>query len=137
MNEVKQPSDDNITIGSLAKATGVNVETIRNYQRIGLVDEPDKPAQGYRHYLASVIDRIQFIKRTQDPGFTLKEITDLLSLNDGNCKEVRTIAEHKRKVIHRQVEGLTTIQRELTRLIETPESGVSREELRSPFRIHQ
>ncbi|MBA1443710.1 MAG: MerR family transcriptional regulator [Chromatiales bacterium] len=75
MNEVKQPSDDNITIGSLAKAAGVNVETIRNYQRIGLVDEPDKPAQGYRHYLASVIDRIQFIKRTQDPGFTLKEIT--------------------------------------------------------------
>ncbi len=51
MNEVKQPSDDNITIGSLAKAAGVNVETIRNYQRIGLVDEPDKPAQGYRHYL--------------------------------------------------------------------------------------
>ena len=108
---------ESMTIGILAKAAGVNVETIRYYQRIGLVDEPDKPPQGYRRYPASIIDRIQFIKRAQDLGFTLNEITDLLSLNDGNCEEARTIAEHKLEGIHRRIEDLTAMQSELTRLV--------------------
>lgn len=108
---------ESMTIGNLAKAAGVNVETIRYYQRIGLVDEPDKPPQGYRRYPASIIDRIQFIKRAQDLGFTLNEITDLLSLNDGNCEEARAIAEHKLEDIHRRIEDLTAMQSELTRLV--------------------
>jgi MerR family mercuric resistance operon transcriptional regulator len=108
---------ESMTIGNLAKAAGVNVETIRYYQRIGLVDEPDKPPQGYRRYPASIIDRIQFIKRAQDLGFTLNEITDLLSLNDGNCEEARAIAEHKLEGIHRRIEDLTAMQSELTRLV--------------------
>ena len=85
-------STETMTIGNLAKAAGVNVETIRYYQRIGLVDEPDKPAQGYRRYPASIIDRIRFIKRAQELGFRLNEIIDLLSLNDGNCVVFATSA---------------------------------------------
>jgi len=108
---------DGLTIGQLARQAGVNVETIRYYQRIGLIAEPQKPLQGYRRYPASTIDRIQFIKRAQDLGFTLNEITDLLSLNDGNCDEVRTIAEHKLEGIHRRIEDLTAMQSELTRLV--------------------
>ena len=108
---------ESMTIGDLARAAGVNVETIRYYQRIGLVDEPDKPLQGYRRYPASIIDRIQFTKRAQNLGFTLNEITDLLSLNDGNCEEALAIAEHKLEGIHQRIEDLTAMQSELTRLI--------------------
>jgi MerR family mercuric resistance operon transcriptional regulator len=117
MNATNHITTESMTIGNLAKAAGVNVETIRYYQRIGLVDEPDKPPQGYRRYPASIIDRIQFIKRAQDLGFTLNEITDLLSLNDGNCEEARAIAEHKLEGIHRRIEDLTAMQSELTRLV--------------------
>ena len=106
-----------LTIGKLARAAGVNVETIRYYQRIGLVEEPAKPLQGYRRYPASSADRIRFIKRGQELGFSLKEITDLLSLNDGDCDEVRTIAEHKHRVIQQRIDDLNAIQRELTELI--------------------
>jgi len=108
---------DGLTIGQLARQAGVNVETIRYYQRIGLITEPQKPLQGYRRYPASIIDRIQFIKRAQDLGFTLNEITDLLSLNDRNCEEARTIAEHKLEDIKRRIEDLTAMQSELTRLV--------------------
>ncbi len=117
MKATNHITTESMTIGILAKAAGVNVETIRYYQRIGLIDEPDKPPQGYRRYPASIIDRIQFIKRAQDLGFTLNEVTDLLSLNDGNCEEARTIAEHKLKGIHRRIEDLTAMQSELTRLV--------------------
>lgn len=113
-----------MTIGNLARAAGVNVETIRYYQRIGLVDEPDKPAQGYRRYPASIIDRIRFIKRAQELGFSLNEITDLLSLNDGNCDEARTIAEHKREVIRQRIEDLNAMQNELSKLIKACRKNV-------------
>ena len=106
-----------LTIGNLARAAGVNVETIRYYQRIALIEEPVKPVHGYRLYPTSAIDRVRFIKRGQELGFSLKEITDLLSLNDGDCNEVRTIAEHKHKVIQQRIDDLNTIQRELTDLI--------------------
>ncbi|MCA9017180.1 MAG: Hg(II)-responsive transcriptional regulator [Planctomycetaceae bacterium] len=118
INKTNLSSTESMTIGSLAKAAGVNIETIRYYQRIHLVDEPDKPEQGYRRYPASIIDRIRFIKRAQDLGFTLNEITDLLSLNDGNCEQARTIAEHKRELIQRRIEDLNAMQNALTKLIE-------------------
>ena len=117
--EPTKPEIDGLTIGQLARQAGVNVETIRYYQRIGLIAEPPKPLQGYRRYRASIVDRIQFIKRAQDLGFTLNEITDLLSLNDGNCEEVRTIAEHKLEDIKRRIEDLTAMQNELTRLVKS------------------
>ena len=117
-NKANISSNESMTIGSLAKAAGVNIETIRYYQRIHLVDEPGKPEQGYRRYPASFIDRIRFIKRAQDLGFTLNEITDLLSLNDGNCEQARTIAEHKRELIQRRIEDLNAMQNALTKLIE-------------------
>jgi len=116
----RKPAEQNIkglTIGQLARQADVNVETIRYYQRIGLIEEPQKPLQGYRHYPVSIIDRIHFIKRAQELGFTLNEITELLSLNDGNCNEARTIAEHKHKIIQQRIEDLKAMQNELAKLI--------------------
>ena len=106
-----------LTIGQLARQSDVNVETIRYYQRIGLIEEPQKPLQGYRRYPASIIDRIHFIKRAQELGFTLNEITDLLSLSDQNCDQAREIAEQKYEVIQQRLNDLKAMQTELKKLI--------------------
>ncbi|NQZ06933.1 MAG: MerR family DNA-binding protein [Algicola sp.] len=110
----KQP----LTIGRLAKAAGVNIETIRYYQRLDLVHEPQKPAGGFRHYPVSVIDRVRFIKRAQQIGFSLKEIKQLLSLGSKQCTDVRVLAEEKREHIQSQIKGLLTIQSVLDELID-------------------
>ena len=67
-----------MTIGRLAKEAGVNVETVRYYQRRGLLEEPQKPAGGHRRYQQSTLDRIAFIRRAQALGFSLAEIESLL-----------------------------------------------------------
>ena len=108
---------DTMTIGRLAKSAKVNVETIRYYQGIGLIDQPLKPTQGYRHYPISVVDRIVFIKRAQELGFSLKEIAELLSLSRQNCDQARTIAEHKCEVIQQRRNDLRAMQIELEKLI--------------------
>ncbi len=82
-----------LTIGKLAKQTEVTIETIRHYQRIGLLTEPAKPDGGYRSYSANAISRIRFIKRAQQAGFTLKEIATLLSLDGAHCADIRQLAE--------------------------------------------
>ena len=124
-NRATSHSDPGLTIGHLAKAAGVNVETIRYYQRIALIDEPVKPAQGYRRYPNSTVERIRFIKRAQELGFSLDEINDLLSLNDRDCDEARIIAEHKQEVIQQRIDDLDAMQRELTKLIKACKKNVS------------
>lgn len=106
-----------LTIGLLARAAEVNIETIRYYQRVGLITEPRKPASGYRHYPVYVIDRIKFIKRAQKLGFNLTEIAELLELGDGHCEDVRKRAEHKRYVIDQQITDLTALRNTLDELI--------------------
>lgn len=106
-----------LTIGRLARAAGVNVETVRYYQRVGLVTEPPKPVAGYRHYPPATVDRIRFIKRAQKLGFSLAEISELLELGDGHCADVRSRAEHKRSVIDRQIADLTALRDTLDDLI--------------------
>lgn len=114
-----------LTIGRLAAEAGVNVETVRYYQRIGLVEEPEKPRQGYRHYPLAVIDRIRFIRRAQDLGFSLGEIRELLSLSDGSCDAARALAEHKLADIRRRIEDLTAMQRALTALVDACRNNVA------------
>ena len=108
---------DKLTIGALAASAGVNVETIRYYQRIGLIDEPPRPLQGYRHYPAAAAERLRFIKRAQHIGFSLAEVAELLSLHDGDCAEARAIAERKRSDIERRIADLNAVRHQLDRLI--------------------
>lgn len=85
-----------LTIGALANETGVNVETIRFYQRKGLMREPDRPPGGIRRYRARDAARVRFIKSAQRLGFSLDDILELLRLDDGtHCDEARELAEHK------------------------------------------
>jgi len=106
-----------LTIGRLAKRTHVNVETIRYYQRVGLIQEPEKPSEGFRVYPLDYISRVNFIKRAQELGFSLKEIQDLLDLGDGNCKEVQHLAEQKLDQIEARLSDLKLIKNALTDLV--------------------
>jgi len=107
-----------LTIGKLAEQAGVTIETIRYYQRKGLLREPDKPFSGYRQYPRDAIARIRFIKRAQQCGFTLREIAELLSLDSGHCEDVRKMAELKRQQIDAQIHDLTALLDVLDRLVE-------------------
>ncbi len=107
-----------LSIGRLAATCGVNVETIRYYQRIGIISEPEKPAQGFRQYPASDIDRILFIKRAQALGFSLQEINELLALNESCCEDVRERAIEKRDHIEAQIKDLQQLRSSLDDLID-------------------
>jgi MerR family mercuric resistance operon transcriptional regulator len=107
------------TIGTLGKKAGVNVETIRFYQRRGLLAEPEKPFGGIRRYTENDVLRVRFIKEGQKLGFTLTEIAELLSLEDGrHCREAREIALRKLAAIRERIERLQGMERTLADLVE-------------------
>ena len=111
-------ANNSLTIGRLAKAAGVTIETIRYYQEKGLLQQPLKPSRGYRHYPHHAIERLAFIKRAQELGFTLAEIKQLLDLGDGHCQDVQTLAQDKLHNIASRIQDLMSIQKVLTELLE-------------------
>jgi MerR family transcriptional regulator, mercuric resistance operon regulatory protein len=109
---------DNLTIGILAKRGGVNVETIRYYQRRRLLHEPSKPSEGFRRYPQESVKRVLFIKRAQSLGFTLEEILGLLALDEREaCLETRGIAVHKLELIEQKIADLSKMRKSLARLV--------------------
>ncbi|MHB1145339.1 MAG: Hg(II)-responsive transcriptional regulator [Thiobacillus sp.] len=108
-----------LTISKLAHEAGVNVETIRFYQRRGLLPEPDKPLGGIRRYGKTEVARVLFIKAAQRIGFTLDEIAQLLQLDDGaHCAEARAIAEHKLADVRQRLSDLQRIEAALAQLVD-------------------
>lgn len=113
-----------LTIGGVAKRAGVNVETIRYYQRRGLIAEPDKPHMGYRRYTADIVKHIRFIKRAQALGFTLNEVAVLLRLDEARaCAKTRTLAVRKMDVIDEKLAGLTAMRKALAGLVRQCDAG--------------
>jgi len=115
-----------LTIGFLARAAEVNIETIRYYQRVGLIQEPKKPKTGYRIYSNEIVDRLKFIKRAKDLGFSLKEIIELLDLGDGHCRDVQLRAEQKRTLIDQQISDLKKLRKTLDVLIKTCQTATNK-----------
>jgi len=117
----------NLTRGQLAKTSGVNPETIRYYEKLGLLPKPLRTESGYRLFSEEDIKRIKFIKRAKELGFTLKEIKELLQLRfetEGECSEVREIAEIKLKDVQKKIEDLEKIKSILEELInQCPSKG--------------
>lgn len=109
--------NENHTIGQLAKAAGVNVETIRYYERRGLIAQPTKPMQGYRTYPNETLARILFIKRAQELGFTLEEINNLLSLGESHCSEIQELAEAKLASVREKINDLHRLEQVLEELV--------------------
>ena len=118
--------NEDLTIGRLAKEAGVNVETIRYYQRRGLLKEPAKPMGGHRRYSFAEARRVRFIKRAQQLGFTLDEVTTLHALDDGrSCRETRSLAEQKLAVIEKRIEDLSRMRGLLEALVVRCGAGTS------------
>ncbi|MEO6986108.1 MAG: Hg(II)-responsive transcriptional regulator [Paralcaligenes sp.] len=108
----------NLTIGVFAKEAGVNVETIRFYQRKGLLPEPNKPYGSIRRYGETDVMRVRFVKSAQRLGFSLDEISDLLSLEDGtHCEQASSLAERKLKDVREKLADLTRIEATLSELV--------------------
>jgi MerR family mercuric resistance operon transcriptional regulator len=106
------------TISTLAESAGVNVETIRFYQRKGLMPEPARPYGSIRRYGAVDLARVRFIKSAQRLGFSLDEIGELLKLEDGaRCSEARQLAAHKLADVRRKLTDLQRIESVLTALV--------------------
>lgn len=113
-----------LTIGKLAEAAGVSIETIRYYQRRGLLDEPVKPLGGYRRYSADQAKRLRFIKRAQALGFTLDEVGALLTLDAAcACNETRALAYRKRMLIERKMADLAAMHQVLSDLVRECDAG--------------
>jgi MerR family mercuric resistance operon transcriptional regulator len=107
------------TIGAVARAAGVNVETIRFYQRRGLISTPERPFGRIRRYDASDIARVRFVKSAQSLGFSLDEISVLLRLEDGtHCDEARAAAAEKLAVVRAKLADLARIEAVLGELVE-------------------
>ena len=113
------PGAATLRIGALAKAADVNVETIRYYQRVGLMPTPALPPGGQREYPAAMVDRLRFIRRAQQLGFTLEEIADLLKLESGADRvSVRRIATARLTQIHSRLTDLQRMAHSLQHLLD-------------------
>ena len=108
-----------MTIGELAKACGVGIETIRYYERRGLISDPRKRGIGRRDYSEKHLRRLRFVKQAQALGFTLKEVSELLALRvaeGSTCADVRAKARAKVQDIEQRVATLLTFKGALNRL---------------------
>ena len=118
---------ESLTIGTVAKQAGVGVETIRFYQREGLIIEPPKPETGYRVYLPDTIARLRFVNRAKELGFTLSEISLLLELDSSDCSITQQVAEQKLELIQSKIKDLKAISHALKSLIRACETNESRQ----------
>lgn len=107
-----------MTIGRLAEESGVHLETIRYYQRLGLMPTPARPHGSVRRYGQEALGRLRFIKRAQGLGFSLDEVKLLLELSVGeHCAETRSLAGHKMQIVKNKISELRRIQAALDKLI--------------------
>jgi len=116
--------DSSFTIAKTAEAAHVGVETVRYYERRGLIAQPTQKRGAFRTYDRSHVARIRFIKRAQDLGFSLSEIEELLALQDGTARaEVRRIASARLAEIRQRIQDLERMERTLAALIERCRHG--------------
>ncbi|WP_369601224.1 Hg(II)-responsive transcriptional regulator [Hahella sp. SMD15-11] len=116
-------SEQTLTIGKLARVSGVHIETIRYYQRRGLLRTPPRPPGGIRRYGEKDARRLAFIRHAQQLGFSLEEVAQLMRLDDGtHCEDARELAAGKLADVRRKIEGLRQIEALLETLVERCET---------------
>jgi Hg(II)-responsive transcriptional regulator len=106
------------TVATAAMLAAVGVETVRYYERRGLIAQPERKTSGYRTYDSKHVARIRFIKRAQELGFSLEEIEDLLALEDGrDRRSIRGIATQRLREIRARLADLARMEKALTHLL--------------------
>lgn len=119
-------SADGMTIGQLATVSGAHVETIRYYQRQGLMPTPKRPYGSIRRYGTAEVKRLRFIKRAQTLGFSLEEVGLLLRLSSGDyCLETQALAEQKLALVQTKLDDLLAIESALKSLVSACRKGRS------------
>lgn len=116
-----------LTIGHLARETGTKVETVRFYEKSGLLPAPARTEGNYRSYDRTHLNRLSFIRRARDLGFPLDQIRELLALSDDrdrSCVAVDEIAKEHRAEVERKIADLQSLKRELDRMIDQCGCGV-------------
>jgi DNA-binding transcriptional MerR regulator len=106
-----------LKIGEVATRSGVSIDTLRYYERLGLLPKPTRTRSGYRLYEARMVDRLSFIKRAQRFGFTLDEIREMLQLETADphtCSHILGMIEHKLEDLNRQYEEINRLRHELS-----------------------
>jgi MerR family copper efflux transcriptional regulator len=109
-----------LSIGEVAKMTGVTVETVRFYEKQGLIAAPQRSASGYRQYRTETIQRVRFIQRAKEVGFTLKDIAELLALREEpgtSCADIKLRATDKIEEVDHKIQDLQKIREALGRMI--------------------
>ncbi len=118
--------DENLSIGDLGRRTATKVETIRYYERIGLMPAPGRTAGNYRAYGPEHLNRLSFIRRSRDLGFSQDRIRDLLDLSDDRdrpCEAVDLIAREHLAEVERKIADLQALQRELHSMVDQCRCG--------------
>ena len=122
---MKEPKES--TIGGVARAAGVNVETVRYYQRMGLVPVPKRAYGSFREYRPEIATRVRFIKRVQQLGFSLAEVKNLLALDDGrSCSKAQGLAAEKLATVEARIADLRRMRGTLKDLIAQCDAGGGR-----------
>lgn len=120
-------SANNLTIGQLARETGTKVETVRFYEKSGLLPVPSRTEGNYRSYDPAHLNRLSFIRRARDLGFSLDQVRTLLALSDDrnqSCAAIDTIAKEHRVEVERKIADLQSLKTELDRMIDQCGCGV-------------
>lgn len=113
--------------GSLSRESGVNAETIRYYEKIGVMPNPARSSAGHRIYDQSSLKRLSFIRRSRELGFTLQEVQDLLTLVDGDdftCAEIRDKTSAHLSEVTQKIDDLKTIEQTLAMMISKCDGGL-------------
>lgn len=115
-----------VPISTLAELTGSNIETIRYYERIGVMPKPGRTSGGHRFYTPDQIKRLRFIRRTRDLGFTLDEIRNLLRLVDEHsytCDDIRVIVSAHLTKMRDKIKDLRRLEKSLREMVATCDRG--------------
>lgn len=117
---------DTLTIGQLGQATGTKIETIRYYEKIGLLPAPKRTAGNYRSYAAEHLQRLGFIRRARELGFTIEDVRELLKLaahGERPCEQVDQFVARHLETTERKIEALTRLRRELRDTLNSCKGG--------------
>ncbi len=114
------------TIGELSRRTAVNIETIRYYEKIGIMPNPPRNSSGYRIYAAPHLERLSFIRRSRELGFSQAEVRKLLALVDEHqytCAEVREMTVKQRQTVRNKIKDLRKLEQALTTMVDECAGG--------------
>lgn len=114
------------TIGDMGRATGTKIETIRYYERIGILPKPARSTNNYRDYGQAELGRLSFVRRARDLGFSLDQVRALLRLSDNrscDCAGIDRIAQEHLQEVDRKIADLSALRRELRAVIESCDGG--------------